>query len=270
MLKLHPSTGYMAPFHYQNFLGVMLVIAMGILRSKIFQNCLVLQGKGSNGKSALLSIISDVFSNKCVNIKSAKYFNGDEINMEVDNIEENMILMDQEAKCVDLIGFKKLVADKVKSNSRAIYKNPKDTISKAFIILSTNKGLRYMRDKEDKSVTVDESFLRRVYQCIIYNKVGIKNIESLIQKNKYDLKNKLVKDRIKKGFLFYLLDVIHVFNLPSLSGSNSQYIHNSISTKRNLAHYNYEIINLIYKHYIPYGEIAFNESDVLKKQNQFT
>ena len=100
--------------------------------------------------------------------------------------------------------------------------------------------------------------------------MGIKNIESLIQKNKYDLKNKLVKDRIKKGFLFYLLDVIHVFNLPSLSGSNSQYIHNSISAKRNLAHYNYEIINLIFKHYIPYGEIAFNESDVLKKQNQFT
>jgi hypothetical protein len=262
-----PSTGMMAPFHLQNFLGVMLVIGMGILRRKIFQNCLVLQGSGSNGKSALLTIISEVFSNKCVTISSETYFRGDEINMQVNNVEEAMILLDTEASTVKLSEFKKTVADVVKFKRREIFKNPKDTESRAFIILATNKGLKYTREKElAKNCFKDDiSYYRRIFFMIFYNKLGFEKLESLLQMHNFDLKNKLVKERLKKGFLYYILDIIHVFNLASLSGSNSQYIQSSIASKRNLALTNCEIMNLIYKHYIPYGEIGFSQQEILKK-----
>ena len=262
-----PSTGKMAPFHLQNFLGVMLVIGMGILRRKIFQNCLVLQGSGSNGKTALLSIISEVFSNKCVSISSDTYFRGDEINMQVNNVEEAMILMDSEASTVKLAEFKKAVADLVKFQRREIFKNPKETQSRAFIILATNKGLKYIKEKEyAKSCFSDDiSFSRRVFFMIFYNKLGFDKLESLLQLHKFDLKNKLVKQRLKKGFLYYILDIIHVFNLPSLSGTTSQYIQSSTASKRNLALNNCEFMNLIYKHYIPYGEVVFSKQEILKK-----
>lgn len=37
---------------------------MGLLRTKLCQNCLALQGSGSNGKSAFIAMISEIIGSK--------------------------------------------------------------------------------------------------------------------------------------------------------------------------------------------------------------
>jgi len=255
-----PNTGVMGPYHMQNFLASMILICMGILRNKVSQSCLIFQGSGKNGKSAFLELLVSLFGSKCVNIESQNYFKGDEINMQVTNLSESLILVDPEADKVKLKPFNREIADIIPLKRREIFKTPREIISRAFVILATNKGLAYVKDKENEP-PYDIAFARRCYVNCLFNILG-GGEKTLLRQNNYDLKNELVKHRLKKGLLFYLLDVLHVFDLSSLTNTTCEYLQGSLYSKRLLASYNYDIMSLIRKYYVSYGEIVFDENEI--------
>ena len=256
-----PESGLLAPFHYQNIIAISLAIAMGMLRNKSGQNCLVLQGMGSNGKSAFYTLLMDIMGTTCGSIKSFSYFNGDEINMQVENIEEKMFLIDTEAQYINLPQFKVEITDVVETARREIYKLNKKITIRAFFMLATNKGLCFLKDKKDptKNDIFDYAFFRRVLFFILHNRLGE---DTLFQKNKLNLHDISVKAGLKKGFMYWILDIIHVFGTPLIN--ESPFIMSNVS-RRKLASYNYDVMALIQKHYFSYGEITTSEEELKQK-----
>ena len=89
--------------------------------------------------------------------------------------------------------------------------------------------------------------------------------KTLLEQHGYNLSETTVILQLKRGFLYFILDIIHVFDLPSLSSSNAGYIQNSKSTARQVASCNYPILNTLQKYYTCYGELCFSEEQVCKE-----
>ena len=119
-----------------------------------------------------------------------------------------------------------------------------------FVVLHNKVGVsKTEKVKSFKAKTQDR--LKRKEKTLPYfykKKVDLEQsqeTQTLLNKNEYDLKNLYVRNRIKRGLFYYLIDLINVFGLANLSSSTSQYIQSSPCSKRILSSYNYEIVSLI-------------------------
>ena len=306
-----PESGLMHPFHLQNFVCTMCTIAFGILREKKCQNCLVVQGTGLNGKSVFIQLVKEVFHNLSQFIDAKNYFNGQDINMQVDNVEETILLADTETKEMHASSFKKEIADSVPTKKRGLYKNLRDQESRAFFIFGTNCGLKFPKDK-DSNLVYDYAFDRRIFLIKFYNFVGetLSNIESIaganllakfsstdnnntdemntfmaeqkqkleqerehlrektsiFQRKGFNLQNQHTCNKIKLGILYYLLDLIHVFDLPSMP--KATYMRPSKVNARELAANNFDIVRTILTKFTCVSELVYNYTDIPNKLPQ--
>ncbi len=84
--------------------------------------------------------------------------------------------------------------------------------------------------------------------------------ESLFKSKGYDIKN--VSAQIDRGLLFYMLDIMHVFNLANLNASNHDYIVSSPANKRILGTANYVFLRLLLETYVCYDEISNDMAEI--------
>ena len=85
------------------------------------------------------------------------------------------------------------------------------------------------------------------------------NEKSLFVKEGFDLKNKSTLHNILLGLFWYLLDVLHVFGLASLSASSNDYVTASPASARLLGQANYYFVRLLLDHHYCLDQI---ETDI--------
>lgn len=149
------SEGLMGPFQYSRLLVVMLIIAQGFLRTKLFQVSLNLVGPGSNGKSFFMWILKRCLGDKMANVQSkVMYGNTSETNQQAIGLEEAFFVYDQDADFVELPEFKKGVADIEGVLKRRLYHSLDRTqLDYTTPIFCSNTPLRYNRHGADDKVT---------------------------------------------------------------------------------------------------------------------
>lgn len=144
--------GLMGPFQYSRLLVTMLILAQGMMRTKLFQVSLNLIGTGSNGKSFFMWMLKKCLGDKMANMQSkVMYGNTSETNQQAVGLEEAFFVYDQDADVVELAEFKKAVADIEGVLKRRLYKGLDRTrLNYATPILCSNLPLRYKRPFDDK------------------------------------------------------------------------------------------------------------------------
>lgn len=256
--------GLFRAYNYQNLICFFINLAIGILRTNQNQNCTIMQGKkGANGKSKLIEFLELAFgSDKFSTITSKTFFHEKDINQQAMNLQETMCLYDHEASVVSLQKFKEHICGGA-NTSRGLFKNVdrENNFIYAHYIFACNNGIRYIN--YDNPYGFDEAFLRRCFVIKFFNNFQKKddsgNTESLLFKKGIDLSDSITKNRIVTGLVFYIFDIIHVFELASLNSTISNYITCPMANKRVIGNENFNILKFICEKYAILSEI-YNEN----------
>lgn len=147
LLGTDAISGLMGPFQYTQLLVVMLTLAQGLLRTKLFQVSLNLVGPGSNGKSFFMSMLKKCLGDKMTNVQSKiMYGNTSETNQQAVGLEETFFVYDQDADYVELSEFKKGVADIEGIFKRKLFHGlDRNQLDYTTPIFCSNLPLRYRR-----------------------------------------------------------------------------------------------------------------------------
>lgn len=274
----------MGPFQWVRLIVFFIVLAQGLMRNKMFQTCLNLTGPGSNGKSVFIKMLTKLFGDKVNFIHCSDFFNSNETQQQGVGLEESLIVYDIEAETVNLSGFKSYVGDDVPQLKRRLYKVDVGRASEnlSFLIACSNNPLKY-HSPVFKEFDYDFAFHRRVTLLHFYNvlgitekasiysfdednedDIGLSKKETLFKTAGFDLSSPAVIDDIILGLLYYLLDVLHVFNLPNLNASSHEMIISPLSSKRALGRANYTPLALLYREYEPVDEYLTDEKEIFE------
>ena len=293
LLGNNPQEGVFGPFQYQRLLVLMIQLSIGLLRTKLFQNCLNITGRGSNGKSILCFLMSKIFGSKFSKIGVSTFFKPLELGQQVIGLKEALLLYDNESKTIgDLVNFKSFTADEAPILSRGLYQaiDRNYTLRTGFLFCS-NSSLTYYKEKnDDEETSCDFAFFRRMFEFVLYNTLGrdtkprpqsvdkqpdwqtlvdsVSICDNLTKQHGIDLKHPLSLLNLQRGLLFYLLDVLHVFNLSGLSSSNNCFILNSFSNTRRSGRENYLILKKLLGSYVFIDEfMTQDEIDTIVSNN---
>lgn len=260
------ETGSMGQYNYCNMIALMFNLSLGSLRTNSAQNATVLYGQsGGNGKTQFNDIMLKIFgAEKFCQIYTSVFFKDKDINQQSVNLEEAMFLYDSEANSVNLAKFKeKSVGGQIAE--RGIYEtlNRGTRVLSAHTVLSTNTGIVYQKPNDTTSgLSYDSAFARRNFLIQFLNCfTGIKSDFNLMTKNNINLKSEDTMNRICVGFMFYMIDIIHVFNLGNLDTSITEYITIPWVNKRVTGSANYMLLKTILDKYMIVNEICTQDSD---------
>lgn len=199
-----PEAGNMGPYNYENFISLMFMVSLGLLRTNLAQTAIILYGKkGANGKSEFIKLFESTFGlEKFSKINAEGFFSEKDINQQTQNLQETMGLYGNDVKYVNNGPFKDMVCGGVLI-SRGIYKNVDRTYNfiNACYMLSSNDGLDYKtKNKPDNKdlFSFDSAFLRR---CFVINFFNHFRQEAMPRKNKKE----------KVNFLTLLMQVVIKF-----------------------------------------------------------
>lgn len=173
LLGTDAITGLMGPFQYTQLLVVMLTLAQGLMRTKLFQVSLNLVGPGSNGKSFFMSMLKKCLGDKMTNVQSKiMYGNTSETNQQAVGLEETFFVYDQDADYVESSEFKKGVADIENVFKRRLFHSLDRTqLDYTTPIFCSNLPLRYRRVYgTDDKVSVFLSRLLLSHNIIFFKK----------------------------------------------------------------------------------------------------
>ncbi len=130
--------------------------------------------------------------------------------------EESFILYASEATEVNLERFKQHVADiDSVDNSRQIFAKRMNNKCHATFVMACNSPLVYSRHKNDSKIKVDYDFAfhRRCFILNAYNRFDSS------YKQKFNLTADSTYRNISRGLLFFLLDLLNMFQLQDISGA---------------------------------------------------
>lgn len=270
--------GTMGPYNYVNMLCLFINLSIGLLRTKQGQNCTILYGRhGANGKSEFIKKIESVFGReKCVEIKSAKVFtSNNDICEQTNDLNEAFYSFDHETAVVDLNTFKQYITETNKL-TRGLYKKiNRNEQNLVHYIFSTNKSIIYRNGLTNQSNNnnlnfdqFEDSFIRRCCLFQFLNRFRIMKHESqsisLLTAENIIIKKKETTDKIHKGFLYYILDVISVFDIGKINSDLNDIIMSPIYNDRIIGFDNFKPLNSLLKKYCLLDEISINYEDDLK------
>lgn len=86
--------------------------------------------------------------------------------------------------------------------------------------------------------------------------------ESLFKKKNYNIKSEQTVNCIRRGIFFYLLDVIHVFDLAGLSATSNDYMQTSLANQRILGSANNAFANVLFDKYCVLDQIYTRPGDI--------
>jgi hypothetical protein len=241
--------GKMGPFQYTRMFATMVVIAQALLRNKVLQICLNLIGKGRNGKSLLLTMLKHSFPDKFANITVKQFFNNsNETQQQAVGHEENCVVFDPEGDTVDLAGFKTYVADAdVPQIRRMLYRTiNREVKNLCSVIVCSNYPLRYVSPILNRHA-YDGAFDRRMMVIPFYNLLGGK---TLFSERNFNIQAPEVMQKLKRGIIWFILDIIHVFDLANIDASLSDYIKNTPANRRTTCRANNDLANKFFERYI--------------------
>lgn len=274
-------------------------LAQSLLRNKIFQASLNLIGNGSNGKSQFMDFLNTILGDKMVYITTKSFFNTVGETRQMSMVDEEVFLVyDVEANDVDMAGFKTFVTDTLPQLCRKLYKGlDRNRKNFASVVMCSNTPIRYITSSH--SYLYDEAFHRRVIVLPLYNVLGRKprkrlyeqdlsidsesdddcaeqqssakkprivEEESLFKRKSYNIKNEQTVNCIRRGIFFYLLDIIHVFDLAGLSATNNDYIQTSLANQRILGAANNAFASVLFDKYCVLDQIYTRPGDIYNQQ----
>lgn len=286
----------MGPFQWVRTMVFFIVLAQGFIRNKMLQTSLNLTGPGSNGKSVFLRMLTKLLGDKISVINASEFFNSNETQQQGVGLEESIFLHDPETERVRSDGFKRFVGDNVSLLKRKLYKSDvgRETENFSSFIACSNSPLKYVSSVFNTD-DYDYAFGRRVTLLHLYNILGTADdnqlyeespakrrrpnqqeessedelpaprssgVDSLFSKEGFDLANERVIHDIMTGLMYYILDVIHVFNLPNLNSSSHEIIVSPFAIKRMLGKANFEPLNVLLKEYAPIDEFTTNVDEI--------
>jgi hypothetical protein len=139
-------------------------------------------------------------------------------------------------------------------------------VGKNFTDKTEKRGSELLKSFNAKSNIGEMKKFMNETSAILRQEYDEESDKTIFEKNGFDMKNTVTCGLIKRGILYYLFDLIHVFDLSSLN--NSTYIQPSKTNARHLAANNYEIMKTILSNYTCYTELVFDYVEIPKNTPQ--
>lgn len=180
-----------------------------------------------------------------------------ETSQQAHNLEETFFVYDGEANtCVNITSFKESIETDSKTTRKLFHGVKRDQKALYSMLVCSNQPLHYKTKLQD-STTMDLAFDRRLWNITFYRTLGMrsKNQEcsadivdeivtpSLCEKNNIILNKPETSQAIKRGFLYFLLDMIHVFDIGNLDPARNDYFENSTLSRRRNGMLNHPILS---------------------------
>lgn len=267
----------MGPFQWVRTIVFFIVLSQGLVRNTMLQTCLNITGPGSNGKSMFVRMLTKLLGDKVCFVHANELFSSNETQQQGVGLEEAIFLQDYETERLPSANFKSFVADNAPILKRKLYKCSvgRETENHSSFISCSNAPLKYTSAIFNPREDYDYAFVRRVTLIHLYNILGTNEksentnglLDSLFRTEGFDLNNEQTSQEIIIGLMYYMLDVLHVFDLPNLNSSSHGIIISPMSTTRMLSRENFDPLDTLLKDYIPVDEITTDPEDV---ENQTT
>ena len=234
------------------FLATMIILASGLLRTKIFQKCLILYGVANNGKSTFIDMITRSVGNLAHNVDPNIFFSNKETCGDTTDLTEKIYVHASECcKNIALDRFKGYMTEDYCIKKRAIYQPILERYFNALYITACNTLPSYIkesyRNKNKENIDYDLGFHRRWFPIEFVNVFEDTSY-------KYNIKDERVSKIIEKDLLKYMLDIIRIFGLHNLV-SNSSHISAPLKYQRDLAQNN----NIVIKHLCKAYDIVYSQ-----------
>ena len=256
-------------FQFSRLLGVCILVASGLLRTKKFQKCLILNGLANNGKSTFINMICKAFQGKCEPVVSHQLFSRETFSHADPN--EKFVVYDNEVSQFYLDRFKNYIADfDAPITTRIIYKKPvPGSVFNAFYIGACNSPIVGLKatttlgggKAKDDIFEYDYGFHRRVYMETLYNL-----FTKVDEKMAYDIFEPNTEKLIANGLAIYLFDVLRVFNINNL-GTSCNHIQTSPYQTRLFGTTNNPLINKLHSSYLSVNTLDLDTINARDRTN---